>query len=255
MVYVARTNVLADQQLVAGEVLEDHADALAQCLLLPFAKVEAVEKNTTPLRGIEPGQQLDERRLARAVLTDQGQRLTGPDVQVDTLKRRSRCARICKGDTFESNAVLGHRTRFFCVDAFCNRRLEILIEGREIEIVLIHAADRGQHGGHRRLALAEEHEIHGHLTDRDAARHGHRGNPDIGAVERQGADEPEPKAPAVATDRQCTIILIQTPEDLAVTIQQQGTKTKQLDLLGVVLACQYGFQVHLHAGLGRAPAK
>ena len=43
--HVAGADVLADAELVAGEVLEDHADALAQRGLVPVAQVEAVERD------------------------------------------------------------------------------------------------------------------------------------------------------------------------------------------------------------------
>src|SRR5690606_9012069 len=43
---VARADVLPDPHLVAGEVLEDHADALAERLLVPVFEVATVEKDT-----------------------------------------------------------------------------------------------------------------------------------------------------------------------------------------------------------------
>ena len=47
---VARADVLADQHLVAREVLEDDADALAQRALVPLRQVEAVEQDAAGRR-------------------------------------------------------------------------------------------------------------------------------------------------------------------------------------------------------------
>src|SRR5580698_8893588 len=65
--HVARADVLADQHLVAGEILEDHADALAQNGLVPILQIEPVEKDAAACRLVQPGEQLDQSGLARAV--------------------------------------------------------------------------------------------------------------------------------------------------------------------------------------------
>src|SRR3546814_17239972 len=57
--HVAGTDVLADDQLIACEILENHADARAQCMLVPFLQVETVEQHAAFTRLVEPRQQLD----------------------------------------------------------------------------------------------------------------------------------------------------------------------------------------------------
>ncbi len=45
VVNVAGTDILADQELVTTEVLEDDADALAQGVGLPLLQIEAIEQD------------------------------------------------------------------------------------------------------------------------------------------------------------------------------------------------------------------
>jgi len=61
---VACADVLADVELVAREVLEDHADAPAQCRRLPLGEVESVEADAAGVGRVEARQQLDQRGLA-----------------------------------------------------------------------------------------------------------------------------------------------------------------------------------------------
>ena len=84
---VAGADVLADQQLVADEVLEDHADALAQRVLVPLRADRGPSSRMRPAVGlVQARQQLDQRGLARAVLADQRERAAGRQVQGDILR-------------------------------------------------------------------------------------------------------------------------------------------------------------------------
>src|SRR6185437_11371339 len=83
---VTRSHVLADAHLVAGEILENHADPLPQRALIEAREVFAVEENPAARRRIEPCQQLDERRLAGAVLAHERQAGAGLEVQCHILE-------------------------------------------------------------------------------------------------------------------------------------------------------------------------
>jgi hypothetical protein len=134
-------------------------------------------------------------------------------------------------------------------------RLQVFVERGQVEIVLVHAADRRQARRHRRLALAKQRKIHGHLAERDESMHGADRYPGVGAVERGGAQQAKAHAPAVAPHGQCAIRPVELVEDALVAIQQAPSQAEELDLLGMVLARQHGFQVDLHARLGRTPAE
>src|SRR5690606_23195044 len=105
--YVAGPDIFTDAQLVAGEVLEDHPDALAQGGFVPVGQIDAVEQDASAGRRVQPRKQLDQRRLAGTVLADQGQRLAGPDMQVDVFERWRFAARIGEGNMLEADAIAG----------------------------------------------------------------------------------------------------------------------------------------------------
>ena len=62
--------------MVAHEVLKDDADIAAENVEIIFAQIDAIEQDTALIGIIETGKQLDERRLAGAVLADEGQHFT-----------------------------------------------------------------------------------------------------------------------------------------------------------------------------------
>ena len=67
---VASADVLADAELVAGEVLEDDADAAAQGQLVPLLQVAAVEVDVAGGGRVEAGEQFDEGGFAKTVVAD-----------------------------------------------------------------------------------------------------------------------------------------------------------------------------------------
>ena len=75
-------HVLADRQLVAGVILEQHADAAAQRFRIELAQIGAADPHRALRRIVEAQQQLDERALAGAVLADERDQLAAADVQV-----------------------------------------------------------------------------------------------------------------------------------------------------------------------------
>ena len=87
---VAGADVLADLELVAREVLEDDADAPAQRAGLPVVEVEPVEQDAALVGPVQARQQLDQRRLAGAVLADQRQALARPQCEADVAHGRLR---------------------------------------------------------------------------------------------------------------------------------------------------------------------
>src|SRR5690606_23389412 len=70
------------------ELLEDHADALAAGV--PRAGDPhrcAVHEVLPRVRLLHPGENLDQRRLAGAVLAEEGVHLTRPDLELDAVER------------------------------------------------------------------------------------------------------------------------------------------------------------------------
>ena len=81
------TNVFADRELVAAKVLKDDANALAQGFDVPVLQVQPVEEDVALGRLVEPGQQLYQCRLARAVFADQCQTFTRENLKADISQR------------------------------------------------------------------------------------------------------------------------------------------------------------------------
>ena len=74
---------------------------------VPVAKVAAVEEDATLGRLVEARQELDERRLARAVLADEREALALRDREVDVPERPRLLARVAKADVLEDDAACG----------------------------------------------------------------------------------------------------------------------------------------------------
>ena len=83
----------------------------------------------------------------------------------DAVERRTLAARIRERDRLEAEAVAWTRADGARAGRRRDRRLEELVERREVEVVLVHAADRRERRAERRLALLEDEHVHGHRAE------------------------------------------------------------------------------------------
>src|SRR2546426_4137681 len=74
-VHLAHADVLFQDEVVAHEVLEDHADVPAQAVQIVLPQVHAVEQDAPFIGVVQACEQLHERRLPRSVLAHQGNAL------------------------------------------------------------------------------------------------------------------------------------------------------------------------------------
>src|SRR2546425_11838683 len=65
------TTLFRSDEVVAYEVLEDHADAAAQAVQIVLAQVHAIEQDAPFVGVVQPRQQLHQRRLPRPILAHQ----------------------------------------------------------------------------------------------------------------------------------------------------------------------------------------
>jgi hypothetical protein len=139
-----------------------------------------------------------------------------------------------------------------------------LVKVREVEIVLVHAADGGEDRGERGLALPEDQEIHRHVAERDRPADRPRYDPSVSAVKRERAHQTKPEAPRPAAHGERAVFAEERAKDLPVTLEKQRSEAEQLDLLRVVLAREQGLEIRLLArfrgaeteqaeGVGRKP--
>src|SRR5579871_432039 len=124
---VARTDVLSHQHLVAHEVLEDHADALAQCGLVPEREILPVEKYAPRGGCVEPREQLDERGLTRPVLANQREARAGGEVQRDVLESGTLGARVRETHILETHAILRVRSARRAAASTRHVRFEVFV--------------------------------------------------------------------------------------------------------------------------------
>ena len=252
---VARAHVFADQHLIAGKVLENDTQPLAQSRLVPLGQILAVEANPSRCRLIQTSQQLDERGFSRPVLADEREAFARLQMQVDVLQRGLFGPRILEADILKPDAILRVGTELDRAGRRRHRGFEILIERRQVQIVLVHAAYTGQHRRHGGLTLTEQRQVHGHLTEGDQAPNRADSNPRIRSVQGHGSNQAEPETPGITANGERPIFLVETPEDVAIAVQQAGAEAVELDLLRIVLATDHGLEVDLHARLRRTPAE
>src|SRR5438552_1554907 len=81
----AEADVVGDGELVADEVLEDGRHPALPRRRVEVPKVDAVDCDPPGGRVVEPPQQLDQRRLPRTVLADDGERAPSRDLEVERL--------------------------------------------------------------------------------------------------------------------------------------------------------------------------
>ena len=75
-------DVLVEAQVIAYEVLENDANRSAHRLEVVVAQIDPIEQNAPFRRIVQPCEQLDERRLPRAVLANEGDALAGMQAEV-----------------------------------------------------------------------------------------------------------------------------------------------------------------------------
>ncbi len=107
----------AEADVVAGSGGEDHRflrhqrQRAAEIGARKGRQRHPVQQDAAFLRIVEPLQKLQDRGLARARRADKGHRLSGPDVQADTVQRRDLGAGgIAEGHAFEGD-LTPHRAR------------------------------------------------------------------------------------------------------------------------------------------------
>ena len=81
-------DVRGDRVVEQHDLLRDERDLPAQVGQPDLGQVAAVEQHPAAGRRVEPGNQVDERRLAAARRPDQRHRFAGRDIEVDAVERR-----------------------------------------------------------------------------------------------------------------------------------------------------------------------
>src|SRR5206468_8280344 len=91
-------------------VLRDHADVAPERCERDLANIDAVERHPTARDVVEARYERGERRLARAGVTDQGDRLARSDVEIDPAEHGP-AGEVCERDVLEADRARARRQR------------------------------------------------------------------------------------------------------------------------------------------------
>ncbi len=238
---VAHADVRAHRELVLHEVLEDHPDSAAERFQVPLGKRPSVQRDRARVRCVQPRQQFDQRRLAAAVVPHQRQPRPRPQVERHVAQRGLLGVGIRVGHPLEPHAIARIRAVGGRPRRARHLLLQVLVQIAQVQVVLVHAADRLQDRRERRL------------TQCDPLQHRGQRHPRIRPVQRARRQQPEQKSPERPPQRQIPVVAVQPRETLPISRQQHRPQLKQLDLFGEVLPGDHDLQVELFSRLRGMP--
>jgi hypothetical protein len=104
---LTEANVFLYRQVITDEVLENHADLLAQRQRIDVAEIYPVDQDRAFGRIVEPAQELDQGRLTGAVVAHQRKLLARTDDEIHAAQRPCVLVRIAKADFAKLDAARG----------------------------------------------------------------------------------------------------------------------------------------------------
>ena len=115
MLLAPEIHVLDDVEVVAeGEILIDDLDAKLGGVLRPVDAHRLVfEVDLALIDGMDPGDTLDQRRLAGAVVADERHHLAGADLEVDVSQSLNRAERLRDAPKLERRNSVAHDVQYF----------------------------------------------------------------------------------------------------------------------------------------------
>ena len=178
---------------------------------------------------------------------------SGPEVQVTSSTAAASAARVGERHALEPHAVAADRPGWRC-----RRRASRLPRNRRgsTGTGCPRTCRRSPRGSpRRRLALLEDQQVHRHRAERDVAGDGRHDDP----ARRRRTTRRSTRARAKPQPPRRMVRLRSSPYSRwKISLYRPtsiGPDAEELHLLGVVLAGHHGLEVHLLAGLGRAPAE
>ena len=212
---------------------------------------DAVPEDASRERPVEPGDDLGERRLARAVLAHERDHLAAADLERDAVERRSQRVRIREGHVLDGQPVEAPRRIDPCpAGRGRGRPARVHVEGDERRVVLDEQGrlvqrrraevHRPQPAGelveaeHRRAGRGQRH-LPG---NEEVGQHGDRGGGHGRRAER--AEERAPRAPARERAQFGDALVVEA----VVAAAQESGGAERAHLLRTVAAREQALQVH-----------
>ena len=199
---VAGADVLAHQHLVAREVLEDHADALAQRALVPLLQIEPFEQDAPGGRRYSRVSSLISVVLPEPFSPTSARLQPGFRCRVTPSSAGSLAPGYVKPDVLEAHAVLGTAARASLArPAARPRSPDIRRASTDTDCPrTCRRSPRGSRSPRPAPAGTASDTSSSAPSVMRAAHRAHR-DPRVRAVQRDGCDQPEPESPRVAPDR------------------------------------------------------
>ena len=252
----AHADIVACGKTVADEILEDYPDMGMDIAHGKILEIDAVHRDAALVGVIEPGQQLDDGGLARAILAHQSQRLAGLEGKVQMAQRPGVGIGIAEANILKHHAGLDRLGKRLGLGRRNDGWLD-LEEGEQV--IKIHRLP-GNLGKAQQQLLEQAIEPQkrarqeGKVADREIADDGPPDDKAIGTIIGQRRDRREQRAPEGALGGNAAIVekdaLGQRPEPL----DQEPAQAEQLDLLGRLGAGPDMADIFELAPLRRAPA-
>ena len=254
--HLAQADVLQGGELVPHVVLEEHADAVAQVPRIEVAQVDSSVRDGTLGRIVEAQQQLDERRLAGAVVAHQRQLLARLDAQVHPVQRLAVAAGITEGHLAELDQLRaplrrarGARARRFAGGG----DVQVTEQVGDEQPVLVEAADGGERRLDGGLSLPEGGQVQGQIAQRDAGPCRPVGHEQVRGVEGKQRKRAQEESGRALAPREPPILGVELVEQGAVAAEHQRRQAEDLHLLHVRVAGEDPFQVVLPPALRGPP--
>ena len=168
-------DVLPQRHLIAQVVLERDGEGALPHIGVEGAQIHAVHRHGARAGLVDAGEQLDERRLARAVDADERRRRARRQLQVEPVEHRT-AARVAEVDALQADRVAGHHGL-----RAAWRRLRPRVAARcapRDRLELEHRLPRAAPVDELHVRLREDHAEPPAQQDR-LHRHAHRGHPDV----------------------------------------------------------------------------
>src|SRR5258708_7838430 len=157
------------------------------------------------------------------------------------------CIGILKPDFLEANSLFRlhrHKSSVYARATGAFRwNCEKLEEVSDIEIVLIHATERGKDRLEQLLSLSKRHQVERHVAQGKPSGNGRDRDHNIAAIKCRRTDQRQYECPNRSHNRKLPILLLKLFREELVPTEHERTELEELDLLHVVVARQQVLEI------------
>src|SRR6056297_3319944 len=242
---VAIPDVFVGTCRVSGEVLEDHREEAAVGDGVEVADIGAIEGEAAPIGIVEPRHQLDQRRLARAVLAHERHEFARWQMQIDPLERRRSGLGIGEVYALEAQAVLKGFGEGRWLGGGCKLRLDLQKreELAEIELVFVEARKGVDRLTPALFGAAEEQHEKDQIAEGERASESAQYEPGDRTHEDRGADQGHADLGHRLRALDAQLLATDLSPELRIGFPEEVAQGMQAQLLGVDIGGQQPVEI------------